>query len=262
MKSPRRNISRVASLKAPSSRSNSGTPCMLKKNPHTTASSNNRRSEVREGWVGCICSLMAALALARAGHYRRSRRESKHTVLSYADFTLIVHAEKEIVHVSGRTLQPSRHRHWQRRQHIPKLRGACANFSGSARVVSEMRAGVAVPIGFVTDRDLVIEVLAEEIGPNDLRVGDIMSRELLTVRESDGIWDTHAMHAQQRPRRTRGHRRSGRPARALRRGIGAIVQAGGARAGPRDQDAALTSCAMERKCIRNVRRGRACHPKS
>lgn len=59
-----------------------------------------------------------------------------------------------------------------------------------ALVVSEMRAGVAVPVGFVTDRDLVIEVLAEEVDPNDLRVGDIMSRELLTVRESDGIWDT------------------------------------------------------------------------
>src|SRR3569832_773999 len=125
-----------------------------------------------------------------------------------------------------------------------------------------MRAGVAVPIGFVTDRDLVIEVLAEEIGPNDLRVGDIMSRELLTVRESALAFVAHALHGCPRYRRTRGHRRSGRPARALRRGIGAIVQAGGARAGPREQAAALTSCAMERKCIRNVRRGRACHPKS
>src|SRR3569832_1893380 len=110
MKSPRRNISRVASLKAPSSRSNSGTPCMLKKNPHTTASSNNRRSEVREGWVGCICSLMAALALARAGHYRRSRRESKHCVLCYADFTLIVHAEKEGGRGRGGGRRPGRHR--------------------------------------------------------------------------------------------------------------------------------------------------------
>src|SRR3569832_2989971 len=89
-----------------------------------------------------------------------------------------------------------------------------------------MRAGVAWPIGFVTDRDLVIEVLAEESGPIDLRAGDIMSRELLTVRESDGIWVSHAMHAQQRPRRTRGHRRSGRPARALCCGFGAFVFSG------------------------------------
>src|SRR3569623_306381 len=94
-------IAMAAMRPPPSSRSNSGTPCMLKKNPLTTASSYNRRSEVREGWVGCICSLMAALALARAGHYRRSRRESKLCVLCYADFTLIVHAEKELVHVRG-----------------------------------------------------------------------------------------------------------------------------------------------------------------
>src|SRR3569832_539193 len=95
MKSPRRNISRVASLKAPSSRSNSGTPCMLKKNPHTTASSNNRRSEVREGWVGCICSLMAALALARAGHNRRSRRETKHKKQNKTNNTQKEQAKKE-----------------------------------------------------------------------------------------------------------------------------------------------------------------------
>src|SRR3569832_2368765 len=98
MKSPRRNISRVASLKAPSSRSNSGTPCMLKKNPHTTANNNNKHSKKRENKKENKRTKKAALALARAGHNRRSRRESKHCVLCYDDITLIVHTEKEIIH--------------------------------------------------------------------------------------------------------------------------------------------------------------------
>lgn len=59
-----------------------------------------------------------------------------------------------------------------------------------ALVVTEERAGVAVPIGLVTDRDLVVEVLAEDVDPDTVVVGDIMSRELLTAREADGIWET------------------------------------------------------------------------
>lgn len=59
-----------------------------------------------------------------------------------------------------------------------------------ALVVTEERAGVAVPIGLVTDRDLVVEVLAEDVDPDTVVVRDIMSRELLTAREGDGIWET------------------------------------------------------------------------
>ncbi len=57
-------------------------------------------------------------------------------------------------------------------------------------VVVEERAGKRIPIGIVTDRDLVIEVLAEDVDPGTLAVGDVMSFELATARETDDLLDT------------------------------------------------------------------------
>jgi CBS domain-containing protein len=57
-------------------------------------------------------------------------------------------------------------------------------------IVVEERDGLAVPIGIVTDRDLVMEILAQELSPETVAVGDIMSYEMLVARESDSLWDT------------------------------------------------------------------------
>ncbi|HEY6044785.1 MAG TPA: CBS domain-containing protein [Nitrosospira sp.] len=56
-------------------------------------------------------------------------------------------------------------------------------------VVIEERGGVRVPAGIVTDRDLVVEILATELDPGVITVGDIMERELVTVKESTGIFE-------------------------------------------------------------------------
>jgi CBS domain-containing protein len=56
-------------------------------------------------------------------------------------------------------------------------------------VVVEERGGVRVPVGIVTDRDLVVEILATELDPGVITVGDIMERELVTVKESTGIFE-------------------------------------------------------------------------
>lgn len=45
-------------------------------------------------------------------------------------------------------------------------------------------------IGIVTDRDIVVEVVAAGIEPASLTVGDIMSEELATVQETEGIFET------------------------------------------------------------------------
>jgi CBS domain-containing protein len=47
-----------------------------------------------------------------------------------------------------------------------------------------------VPIGLVTDRDLVVEVMAQEVDPAAVTAGDIMSVDLLVARESDDLWET------------------------------------------------------------------------
>lgn len=59
---------------------------------------------------------------------------------------------------------------------------------GDVVIVKESEVG-NVPIGIVTDRDLAIEILAQETSPDVVTVGDIMSYELVTVRETEGIWD-------------------------------------------------------------------------
>jgi CBS domain-containing protein len=57
-------------------------------------------------------------------------------------------------------------------------------------VVVEDRGGVRVPVGIVTDRDLVVEILAPAIDQKVITVGDIMVAELATVKENAGFSET------------------------------------------------------------------------
>jgi len=49
--------------------------------------------------------------------------------------------------------------------------------------------GSTIPISIVTDRDLVVEVLAPEVDPKTLNVGDVMAPELVTVKEDTGVFE-------------------------------------------------------------------------
>ncbi len=62
------------------------------------------------------------------------------------------------------------------------------NHVGSLVVVVE-RLSERVPVGILTDRDIVVAVVAKGLDPRTLNVGEVMSGELLTVREEDGIAD-------------------------------------------------------------------------
>lgn len=57
-------------------------------------------------------------------------------------------------------------------------------------VVVEELSGRRIPVGILTDRDLVVEILAKEISLGAVTVGDVMTREPLTARETDSIYDT------------------------------------------------------------------------
>jgi len=57
---------------------------------------------------------------------------------------------------------------------------------GSLVIVDDL-AGKRVPVGIVTDRDLVVEVEAMDLDPKVITVGDIMTSELVTVTESLGV---------------------------------------------------------------------------
>lgn len=54
-------------------------------------------------------------------------------------------------------------------------------------VVVDRTNGQNIPVGIVTDRDLVLEVMATELDANTLTLSDIMEPELLTASEEDSV---------------------------------------------------------------------------
>ena len=59
---------------------------------------------------------------------------------------------------------------------------------GSLIIVAPNRHGVR-PVGIITDRDIVIQAISEEIDLNNLVAGDIMSSDLLIAREEDDVFE-------------------------------------------------------------------------
>lgn len=56
-----------------------------------------------------------------------------------------------------------------------------------ALVVVDEFSGKRVPVGVVTDRDIVVEVNAVDLDAKTIAVGDIMDRQLVTVPENAGL---------------------------------------------------------------------------
>ena len=61
---------------------------------------------------------------------------------------------------------------------------------GSLVVVEKMNGGKRLPVGIITDRDVVVEVIATDLDPKTITVGDIMGQELITAREKEGLLET------------------------------------------------------------------------
>jgi CBS domain-containing protein len=57
-------------------------------------------------------------------------------------------------------------------------------------VVVDEPDGERMPIGIVTDRDIVVSVIALGLDPLGLQVGDIMTDDLLTAGEHDDVYTT------------------------------------------------------------------------
>ena len=71
---------------------------------------------------------------------------------------------------------------------------------GSLIVVDETIAG-RLTVGVLTDRDIVTAVVARDMNPSALTVGDVMTADLVVAREEDSVLDVLASMRQKGVRR-------------------------------------------------------------
>jgi predicted transcriptional regulator len=57
-------------------------------------------------------------------------------------------------------------------------------------VVVDRSSAMTIPVGVITDRDIVVEIIAREVSLDAACAGDIMSHSLITAGVQDGILDT------------------------------------------------------------------------
>lgn len=56
-------------------------------------------------------------------------------------------------------------------------------------VVVDIEGDESRPLGILTDRDVVVEILAEDVDLDSVNVGDVMSHDLATVDEDTSLMD-------------------------------------------------------------------------
>jgi CBS domain-containing protein len=59
---------------------------------------------------------------------------------------------------------------------------------GDVVVIEE--SGKRIPLGIVTDRDIVVGVVALKLNPALTTAGDVMKKAVITVREDHGVFET------------------------------------------------------------------------
>lgn len=57
-------------------------------------------------------------------------------------------------------------------------------------VVVDERDGIRIPVGLITDRDVVVEIIATELDPGVITVEDIMEPDLACARDTTGLFET------------------------------------------------------------------------
>lgn len=61
------------------------------------------------------------------------------------------------------------------------------NYDVGDIVIAEEKNGMTVPVGIITDRDIVINTTAKKLDPEKVRLSEIMSKELITAKEDDSL---------------------------------------------------------------------------
>ncbi len=61
---------------------------------------------------------------------------------------------------------------------------------GDVVIVDDSDAGRVIPLGILTDRDIVLELVAGGVALDRVAAGDVMSHELVTAHEEESVWQT------------------------------------------------------------------------
>jgi len=64
------------------------------------------------------------------------------------------------------------------------------NHVGDLVITEENADGRQIPVGIVTDRDIVLSVIATALDPAVYTVGDLVARDLVTVSEDQGVFES------------------------------------------------------------------------
>jgi CBS domain-containing protein len=73
---------------------------------------------------------------------------------------------------------------------IPQVAGLMRHHHVGDVVVVREEGHERIPLGIVTDRDIVVETIAPQVDISLVTAGDIMSTPLVTVREDEGFAET------------------------------------------------------------------------
>lgn len=57
-------------------------------------------------------------------------------------------------------------------------------------VIVDESEGKRIPVGLITDRDIVISVIAMQLDPTAITVGDLISRDVVVIKEDQGVFET------------------------------------------------------------------------
>ena len=68
-------------------------------------------------------------------------------------------------------------------------------------VVTEQQGAQLTPVGILTDRDIVIKILAEDVDMDSVNIGDIMSNQLVKVSQDSSLLDAVSLMKQRGVRR-------------------------------------------------------------
>lgn len=72
---------------------------------------------------------------------------------------------------------------------------------GCLVIVEELSATESLVVGVLTDRDIAMGVVAADRDPHGMRVGDLMSKDVVTVREQDSLLDVVSAMQRRKVRR-------------------------------------------------------------